>query len=286
MTRWARLIGAGALVIAASRPLPGQGQEDPLASMADAERAFARAASTGGIRAAFLAYLDDEAIGFHPLFGRARDEWQSRPEPPDPLATTLEWDPRTGAVARDGRLGWLTGPYRLVPDRDASKTVYGCYFSVWRRAADAPWRVYIDLGISTPEPCAAPAAFTRGPGSERPATPLTREALIEADHSFAELSSTAGLEQGLSSLADPGVRIHRDGRQPIAGRDAALEAFKGDRAPWTFTMADAILATSGDLGVTYGRAVGPGHADAAAYVRVWRPDGQGRWRLAFDTLSR
>ena len=286
MTRSAWLLAAGALLVLALRPFTIEGKDDALGSMADAERAFAKTAASRGIRAAFLAYLDDEAIGFQPLFGKAKDEWSSRPEPPDPLATMLEWDPRTGDIARDGRLGWLTGPYRLVPDRDASKTAYGCYFSVWRHVGEAPWRVFIDLGISTPEPCAAPTSFERAPGAEPSATPLTREALVEADRGLAELASKAGLGQALASVADAHVRIHREGRQPLVGRQSMIEALKDDRTPWNCTLMGALVATSGDLGVTYGRATSQERAGPVAYVRVWRAGGQGRWRLAFDTLSR
>ena len=67
--------------------------------MADAERAFARAAAERGVRAAFLEFLDDDAIGFQPALGNAKEAYRASPEPSNPLATRLAWEPRTGAIA-------------------------------------------------------------------------------------------------------------------------------------------------------------------------------------------
>jgi hypothetical protein len=50
---------------------PKKSRAADLASMVDAERAFAAAAKTAGIKAAFLEYLDDDAITLLPTPGRA-----------------------------------------------------------------------------------------------------------------------------------------------------------------------------------------------------------------------
>ena len=61
----ASCVAGAALAVAAA-------DDTALESMADAERAFAKAAATRGIRAAFLEYLDDDAVGFQPTLGRAK----------------------------------------------------------------------------------------------------------------------------------------------------------------------------------------------------------------------
>jgi hypothetical protein len=263
----------------------GAAPDGALSSMADAERAFARAAASRGIRAAFLEYLDDDAIGFRPAFGRAKDEWKARPEPANPLATTLEWEPRTGDVSIDGLLGWLTGPYTLVPGGDRTKARHGCYFSVWKRAAGGPWRVFIDLGISTPEPCTFPAGFAPAPAVARLDRALSRESLLEADRLSADVAQRPASAQGLVGCADAQLRVHLDGRQPLVGR-AAADAVKADPSTWKLTRADALLAGSGDLGVTWGRAVRAGEQEPWAYVRIWRPDVEGCWKVVFHTVAR
>lgn len=260
--------------------------EDPLASMVNAEHEFARAAATRGIRAAFIEFLDDEAVGFGPTLGNAKEQWRSREEPANPLATSLAWDPRTGGVSDDGRLGWLTGPYVLVPNGDVSKTRYGCYFSVWRRTHDGPWRVWMDLGISTPQPCNAPAEFEPYPGRAA-GTPGHRDDLATADSRLNRAIGDRGAAAAFGPVMDERVRMHREGQQPIVGVGAAKGFLSGAGRAWTFTAAAAAVAASGDLGITYGRAEPRRAADAPPwyYVRVWRRAPEAAWRIVFDTVS-
>lgn len=269
--------------------LPAQAAGDrgaALASMADAERAFAKASAARGIRAAFLAYLDDEAIGFGPTLGRAKDAWKARPEPANPLATALVWDPRTGDVSEDGQLGWLTGPYLRVPDGDASKTSFGCYFSIWRRSGQGPWRVFIDLGISTLVPCEFPAEFAAFPGEPAPGAAASKDALVAADRALNTKAHDAGLAAAFGPVLDDNARLHRDGHQPLVGAGAVREFLASDAGPWTFTTIDGATAGSGDLAFTYGRAEQTTPTKSAGYyVRVWRRGPGGAWRLVFDTVS-
>ena len=261
---------------------------EALASMADAERAFARASAARGMRAAFLEFLDDEAIGFHPALGRAKDQWASRPEPANPLATTLAWDPRTGEVSADGRLGWLAGPYLLVPDGDASKTIYGCYSSIWRGDVPGAWRVYIDLGVSTPAPCEFAAAFEAVPGRAAPGETGTRDALLAVDRALDASSQADGFASAFGAAAAANVRRHREGQQPAVGRDAVVAAIAADRTRWVFESVDGAVAGSGDLGFTYGRAqrAGAANADGGYYLRTWRVAPGGAWRVVFDVVAR
>src|SRR5262245_49977704 len=164
-------------------------QSKDLPSMVDAERAFAAAAKTNGIKAAFLEYLDDEAVTLLPEPGRAKDVWRGRPDPPDPLKAQLTWEPRTGAVSSSGDLGWLTGPYVFMPEA-GGKPSYGCYFSVWTRAGGRPWRVALDQGIDTPEPCAFKETGFQGTKTQRwkgaaVAPDAARAALLSRDGELA-----------------------------------------------------------------------------------------------------
>ena len=274
------VLGALSGVAARTDDAPGA-----LASMVDAERAFARASAARGMRAAFLEFLDDDAIGFHPALGRAKDQWASRPEPANPLATTLAWDPRTGEASADGRLGWLAGPYVLVPAGDASKTVYGCYSSIWRRDAQGPWRVYIDLGVSTPVPCEFPGAFQAAAGGPAPGVTGAREALLAADRALDAAAKDGGFAAAFGAAADAQVRVHREGRQPIVGRDAVLAALTADPGLVSLETVDGGVAGSGDLGFTYGRAQRAGASNGGYYMRAWRVAAGGAWRVVFDVLA-
>lgn len=273
------------LLLAAALAWPPQ-RDAALSEMAEAERAFARAAADRGVRAAFLEFLDDEAIGFQPALGSAKAGYRVAPEPADPRATRLLWEPRTGAVAQSGELGWLTGPYTLVPGGDTARTRHGCYFSVWRRAGGGPWRVMLDVGIGTPEPCAfVPEGFHAMPDdADRFAGAVgdAKARVLDADRQLAAAVAARG-QSAMTDRLHRSTRLHRDGRQPIVGRDAAAEWLRSSGDTTAFTPIDGAAARSGDVGYTYGRyarASGSGH-----YLRVWHCAASGAWRVVADIES-
>ena len=113
---------------------------DPMAAVAEAERAFARETAKVGIRAGFLAWFARDSIGFHPSLGNAWDQLNARPAPPNPTAALLEWEPRVGDVAASGEMGWLTGPSTFTAPDGAKR--YGNYLSVWVRRPEGLARVH------------------------------------------------------------------------------------------------------------------------------------------------
>lgn len=295
-----RLAGAGlllaaGLVCAPLLPPPPRSAtpatDDAFAAMADAERAFAQAARQHGVRAAFLEFLDDDAIGFEPSLGRAKDAWRARPVPADPLATTLSWQPRTGDVSSSGDLGWLSGPYVYVPNGDIAHTQYGCYFSIWIRRTGAPWRVLIDAGVTTDEPCAfagegvarmASADIAPQPGTVGTGT----TALVEQDRLLDRRAVSVGLADAFGSLLHPGARFNREEQQPLVGPASITEFLTSRPGSWTFVPRGGDVASSGDLGYTYGEYDQKENirtTEAGFYVRVWRRSVAG-WRVTFETL--
>jgi hypothetical protein len=262
---------------------------DPMAALAEAERAFARETAKVGIRAGFLAWFARDSIGFRPALGNAWDQIDSRPAPPNPTAALLEWEPRVGDVAASGELGWLTGPSTFTAP-DGSKH-YGNYLSVWSRRPEG-WRVFIDVGADAPTPVAFAPGFVRtppvtgryvapaSPAKGAPADPLLP--LMQAE-------KVANTEAGfLRSFADE-ARYHRPGSLPLIGR-AAIEGDPAVRASAGLKRGSlaAAQARSADIGYSYGRyetLLAAGAAPAAApapagyYLRVWRRNAKGTWQI-------
>jgi ketosteroid isomerase-like protein len=276
-----------------ARPEAQSPPPDPrvsLETMVAAERAFAQAAAQKGIRAAFLAFLDDDAIGFEPSLGRARDVWRARPVPSRPLATILSWEPRTGDVATAGDLGWLTGPYRLLPEGDAARAQFGCYLSVWRRKGTQPWRVLIDYGVRTPGPCMFPGTgFVALQRDDRQremggTSARGRDALLETDRKVST-HKPEDWPTSLLAVVHERARFHRPGRQPIVGLPAIREFVAAEPGPARLTSIDGDVAASGDLGYTYGRVdyTAAGQAPQSGYYfRLWRRLGSGNWVIVAD----
>jgi hypothetical protein len=67
-----------------------------------------------------------------------------------------------------------------------------------------------------------------------------------------------------------------------------MAALAADGALRAYSNVDGAVASSGDVGFTYGRAerVGAGDRAGGYYLRAWRVGPAGTWQLVFDTVSR
>jgi ketosteroid isomerase-like protein len=267
-----------------------------LASLIAAEKAFAAASERQGTRAAFLAYLADDAILFrpHPVNGR---KWMQ--EHPD-QSGLLTWRPAFADISRSGDFGYTTGPYELRKERTDKKPFRtGSFVSVWRRQADSKWRVLIDTGIVYPQPGAPPKAGTatssvklppKAPAqSEDKADAAEREALMELDRAFAKEAARRGGAAFLDRLSDD-ARLLRTNHFPMLTRREIRAFLAAQQGVMSWRPAGAEVSGAGDLGYTYGLAEHlPKGADAQAeysnYLRIWKRQPNGRLAVVLDVSS-
>jgi ketosteroid isomerase-like protein len=255
--RWLRysalaaLIGAGALVHAQETA------DDHLSSLVDAEKAFSALSVEKGMKTAFLAYLADDGIIYHPGPLLGRDSWKKRQNP----AGTLIWEPSYAEVSAYGDMGISTGPWEFrPPDSTAGSTSYGQFVSLWRRhQEDGPWMVAVDLGVSHPKPAESVGTVTFTPGPEHVIPPAPKksnfgfslggvisggsggvgigvgsadspyddshhQAMASQMHRMMSAERTLAYEQkskdpgrAFPKLAATDVRVLRNGREPVVG---------------------------------------------------------------------
>lgn len=269
---------------------PAAGEPGPaVQSLVLAERAFVRSSVERGMREAFLAFLDDDAVIFRPGPVAGRDWFEARP----PVPGRLSWEPLYADVSRAGDLGFTTGPWQFTPpDGEPS---FGHYVTVWRRRGDGAWRVAADIGVTHrrpevlagdltyPEPRRAQANQASGSSPES----ASLEALQAADLAFAALAADQGTEQACLRYGAEALRVYRNGALPLLDRAASCRALAqwGERAG--SRPAGQAIADSRDLGYVYGtlefapvgedRPGGPG-----SFLRIWKLDADGAWRLVLD----
>ena len=77
-------------------------------------------------------------------------------------------------------------------------------------------------------------------------------ALLTRDREFSAASTARGAQQAFADFAATGVRLFRNGKQPIVGKADAVAAVASTTATWTWEPAFADVSISGDLGFTYG----------------------------------
>lgn len=280
------------------------GYSPALVSLVEAERAFARTSVERGIRESFLAFFADDGINFQPHPTKTREAYLKRPAPIQRPPVTLNWEPVFADVSRAGDLGYTTGPYRLADQSPEPKpTKHGYYFSIWKRQPDGAWKVALDVGIETPAPDAGKRALrfraARAVVSAEPASGANanleqeRAALLRIDRDFIGEASVRGAAKAFQAYLGEEARLHRNGIFPLTNGNAIRSFLSGKQfmllsgLPWR-----ADVAQSNDLGYTYGRyelkAVGgaagtPSASEKGYYVRVWKRDRAGRWKIALDT---
>ena len=206
-----------------------QGTVSPeLKALADAERAFAKAATAKGVRDSFLEFFAEDAIALTPAPTSAVERLKARK--PVPFSVNeLTWEPRTGEIAASGDLGWLTGPATFVDRSDpAVKPSYSNYLSVWRRQGNGAWKVYIDVGVNTPEPVAFAPGFTPQPfpakyrGSTDKAA--ASAALEQADRELNQNLPITGTPAAYAERLAPAARLHPGGVQTPVGANRSGSA--------------------------------------------------------------
>jgi ketosteroid isomerase-like protein len=249
--------------------------------LADAERAFAARAQEVSVLQAFMEYFADDAVGFEtgqPASAQAEmRKQQVKPRDPNLL---FWWEPRHGDIAASGDLGWLTGPARFGRrDAEPSKVRHGNYASIWKRQSDGRFKVIIDIGSDPPGEVPFAPGLTRMPFANRyvgaEIAPLARVSLLAADRALNAAARTSP-STAFEKAAAPAIRVHRNGRLPLEGREAVVAWLATQPGHTSAESLYAETAASSDLGYTFGS------HERGHYVRVWVREASGSWRVALD----
>lgn len=262
-----------------------------LASLVAAERAFAAHSMDISTQGAFQAWLADNAVLYRPRAVRAHEYLRARPMP---QSLVLGWEPVFADVAAAGDLGYTTGPW-IASNRERRdvQPTFGEYVTLWRRQADGSWKAEVDAGIAHEADPVGPTGLETAPapkwrGSRSDAAGALRS-LLAADSAFAADAQRNGVEAAFLKRLTPHARLLRNGRYPLKADSAA--AFLRATPGYTWKVVNGGVSQSGDLGYTFGAYVYlvPGEPRQATeggdYLRIWRRDETGAWRVALDLTS-
>jgi ketosteroid isomerase-like protein len=251
-----------------------------LDSLVAAERAFARLAVDSTVQAAFLANVDDTTMLFQPGPVPAAS-WLL--ENPFPVSLALEWAPAWADISADGSLGYTTGPWRAGRRGSGTYPDHGDYMTLWRKTP-AGFIAVLDKGVSHDPPADTTELGLASP----PSTPRASSAGDDAQSvGIADEDLNAALAGGANAWSDyvaENVRWLRNGSLPAFGPAAIPRFDDGIR----FVALGASMAPSRDFGYSWGEIHAPASTDAEPsgyYVRVWRTDAAGSWKVIVDNAS-
>jgi len=269
-----------------------KGISPALLGLANAERAFAKMSVEKGLGEAFYNNFAEDGINFTPHPNNFRESYRKNPPPQTPPPITLNWAPIYGDISQAGDLGYTTGPY-TIEDRSPAKrpSRHGMYSSVWKKQSDGSWKVLVDLGIqlsSAVAPLDAP--FQAAPHWKVKVESASVEngisALLKADREFFAQARSGTAAQSWQKFLSDDARIHRNQMMPVVGKQALQDWIGKQLAIASGEPIRAEVARSGDFGYSYGKyELKAEKVEKGYYVRVWKLDGKGDWRIVFDVTA-
>jgi ketosteroid isomerase-like protein len=269
-------------------------EKSPFQAMVDTERAFAKMSEDEGTRQAFMAFIADDGILFRPRAVKGKQWFAEHPAPQSDKRPLLSWYPAVAGIARAGDLGYTTGPWEFKGDiHDAKPVAWGHFLTVWRRQPDGSWKFAIDLGISNQQPAQAEAPWELPPSYKTPKPTkgkLTANAstLLARDREFSQATTKRGAQAAFADYALPEVRVYREGKFPLVGKDLAPAVLPA--SVWTWEPAAGDVSLSDDLGYTYGTyqisgdELGAKVVESGNYFRIWKKE-KGDWKVLFDLTN-
>lgn len=270
--------------ISSGSPAPAAAAASEIRALVEAERSFARTASEKNVRDAFVEFLAPDAIMFDPGPTNGRALWQKR----KPNKNQLLWEPTFAAISAGGDLGYTSGPSTFKPE-NTSERYPGQFFSIWKKTEKGAWRVALDIGVETPPPPGEPPTLQVLESSDNAAAHSSdkaarREAMLKAEQRLVEASKTDA-SAALLAVATDDLLVLREGVLPASTKAAASIMLSADRNRLNnVSQVGTGLSLSTDLGYVYGTYVTDRIAgrEEGSYVRVWRHNPDGAWRLAVD----
>lgn len=247
-------------------------------SLAAAESAFAQESLEKGTRTAFLHALCDDGLVFLPEPQNGKKAWEAKPEAGEGV---LQWQPVLAATSTKSDLGYTTGPWTLKKNAaDKEATAFGQFVSIWRWEY-GKWKLLFDLGTDNPAPTQpAPELQLVDNHAPNEAAADAQPVMLAHDRRYA-----ANRAQEFAGCAEENIRFYQPLKLPIIGKTEVAAALQHDASPIKFGEPKGGISRGGDLGYLWGEyTAGQATETTGYYLRIWRKDRAGAWKLALDLL--
>lgn len=258
-------------------------QTQALQKMLETEKAFAQSSIDQGTKKAFLTFLGKDAVVFDKnMPTNGIEKWEKIE-----LKEVITWQPHVAEIAHDGDLGFTTGDWQIHPKNAKEKAIgFGSFITVWKIQSDSTWKVATDIGVSHKELINDKSFLLKNYPIYKPSELKNNATFAERfvfmnDHFYWKnaKNSPNPFEPHLAQ----NVRIYRNDQTPIVGKEAANTFLKKTfDKNLVYTGFKTITSNAGDLVCVYGTISGN---KTGTYLRIWRQEAKGVWKIALEVVS-
>ncbi|MEP7380942.1 MAG: nuclear transport factor 2 family protein [Gemmatimonadota bacterium] len=276
---------ASALLFAA---LPLTAQQSPQSAANEllaADRAFSAAASTSDLVAALDALFADDVVMPLPQGKWARGREAARDAlraDPESAGAKVDWEPVRAGVVADALHGYTYG--FMKTRRGEQPAQAGKYLAYWVKGP-LGWRVAAykhsprvqgDVARTMMPPSLPPRMVKSV--ADASIVQRHRASLVAAEQAFSDLANSRGLGNAFQANgAKDAINMGGNSADFIFGNVSIARFVSGagamDATPFTWSADDALVASSGDLGITFGQIHqngAPSDAPSFAFFTIWR----------------
>lgn len=270
------------ILVAAVNPVGASDLQTELNAVIQAERDFSKMSVEKGRREAFLTYLAEDSIVFLPAPSPGKSAADKMPSHGE-----LSWYPVYADIAVSGDIGYTTGPWKFRDETNPDNVGYGEFNSIWKKQPDGKWKNVCDFGIdhpasSKPVTDFQSASLKRRTLANSALDPSLRSALLNLDRQFSQMSVEKGTPTTYLLILTPDARLFRIGMLPFVGTKEIESYFSQNPTQQQWEPAYSDVSTAGDLGYTYGSITAEGTADKSYYMRIWKKQPDGAWKVVLD----
>lgn len=290
-----KVIIAATALLSFSTTTFAQSIPDYIEELVNREKQFSQLSTEKGIKDAFLSVLYPDGIVFRPQPVNGVNYFKSI----EGIPGQLTWEPVYADVSNDQTLGYTTGPFEYKIDQNGETVVnYGQYVSIWVKPKKK-WELMVDLGISHDKQGFAPQFEYNNPmtfGMKRATLDFiaeeqqkhSMEILKATDDLYCTALNEGKIENSYKEFLSNGVRLLRNNNFPVLGKTNSIEFLNKQEAEFQYKADRAYSAPSRDLGYTTGTGSiistvkGKKVTQNVNYVRIWRKENSGFWRVVVD----
>lgn len=251
---------------------------DALVKLVDEEKAFAAMAKAKGNKVAFLEYLSKDAIVFEPGPVNAHEFWSKRPDSPDHYS----WFPVYADISSNGVLGYTTGPWEFSANGQAFQ---GHYISVWQKQPDGKLRAVLDIGISHDK--VSLSNDWRSPSDTGKEANAKKISAADSAVNFYETAEKQSAAKAYKMFAGHDIRFYREGKQPLIGKQAALDQFKKSKAKIKFAKRSSFVSAADLAYISNGYTVLDENnkpIETGNFLQIWKLR-NGKWEIVIDLFA-